>query len=197
MFRNSTRYFLSLLFICLLAPSLLAQRPGSGGNRPSGGIIDVQVRYADGRPAPRGIHIRLESAEGGAEAFQAFQMAGARVLLPRAAAAREVVPDALRAMGAQVDVVDAYRNVVPDGAAARASEVFGKSRRPDWVTFTSSSTVKNLLAVAGAEARKGVSIASIGPVTSKAAAAHGLNATAEASEASADGLIAAILESLQ
>jgi tetratricopeptide (TPR) repeat protein len=68
MFRTSSRYFLSLSFFSLLAPSLLAQRPGSGSNRPSGGVIDVQVRYADGRPAPRGIHIRLESAEGGAEA---------------------------------------------------------------------------------------------------------------------------------
>ncbi len=39
-----------------------------GGARPSGGIISVQVRYADGRPGPRGIHVRLEAAEGGAEA---------------------------------------------------------------------------------------------------------------------------------
>lgn len=65
---SSRRYFLSLFLLCLLGPSLHAQRPGTGGNRPGGGIIDVQVRYADGRPAPRGIHIRLEAAEGGAEA---------------------------------------------------------------------------------------------------------------------------------
>ena len=68
MFRTSSRFFLSLLLFCLLCPSLLAQRPGMGGTRSPGGIIDVQVRYADGRPAPRGIHVRLESAEGGAEA---------------------------------------------------------------------------------------------------------------------------------
>ena len=54
-------------------------------------------------------------------------MAGARVLLPRAAEAREVVPDSLRAMGARVDVVDAYQNVVPDDAKERAAEVFGKT----------------------------------------------------------------------
>jgi len=65
--RTSSRLFLPLLLFCLLASSLPAQRPG-GGNRASGGIIDVQVRYADGRPGPRGIHVRLESAEGGAEA---------------------------------------------------------------------------------------------------------------------------------
>jgi tetratricopeptide (TPR) repeat protein len=68
MFRTSSRFFLSLLFFCLLCSCLQAQRPGMGGTRSPGGIIDVQVRYADGRPAPRGIHVRLESAEGGAEA---------------------------------------------------------------------------------------------------------------------------------
>jgi Flp pilus assembly protein TadD len=68
MFRTSPRFFLSLLVFCLLASSLQAQKPTIGGGRPSGGIIDVQVRYADGRPGPRGIHVRLESAEGGAEA---------------------------------------------------------------------------------------------------------------------------------
>ena len=65
MFRTSTRLSISLLLFCLFAPCLPAQKPGG---RSSGGIIDVQVRYADGRPAPRGIHIRLEAAEGGAEA---------------------------------------------------------------------------------------------------------------------------------
>ncbi len=66
MFRISTRLSLSLLLFCLFASCLPAQRPSGG--RGTGGIIDVQVRYADGRPAPRDIHVRLESAEGGAEA---------------------------------------------------------------------------------------------------------------------------------
>jgi tetratricopeptide (TPR) repeat protein len=66
MFRTSIRLFLSLLLFFLWTCSLPAQAPG--GSRRSGGIIDVQVRYADGRPAPRGIHVRLEAAEGGAEA---------------------------------------------------------------------------------------------------------------------------------
>jgi predicted Zn-dependent protease len=65
MHHPSSRLFLSLLVFCLMASSLCAQRPSNHG---SGGIIDVRVRYADGRPAPRGIHVRLESAEGGAEA---------------------------------------------------------------------------------------------------------------------------------
>ncbi len=66
MFRISIRLSLSLLLCCLFASSLTAQRPSGG--RGTGGIIDVQVRYADGKPAPRGIHVRLEAAEGGAEA---------------------------------------------------------------------------------------------------------------------------------
>jgi tetratricopeptide (TPR) repeat protein len=70
MSRASCRLFFPLLLFCLLASSLRAQRPGAGGTRSPGGIIDVQVRYADGKPAPRGIHVRLESAEGGAEADQ-------------------------------------------------------------------------------------------------------------------------------
>jgi uroporphyrinogen III methyltransferase/synthase len=117
------------------------------------------------------------------------------VLLPRAAEAREVVPESLRAMGARVDVVDAYKNVIPDHAAERAAEVFGKARRPDWITFTSSSTVKNLLAVTGPVVLADVCIASIGRVTSKTVAMHGLTVTREAQTASVDGLIKAIVGS--
>lgn len=65
MFRTSSRLCFFLILCCLLASSLQAQAPN--GTRFQGGIIDVQVRYADGRPGPRGIHVRLESAEGGPE----------------------------------------------------------------------------------------------------------------------------------
>ncbi len=69
MFRTLSRIIISCSACLLLACSLYAQRPPSqsmGG----GGVIDVRVRYADGRPGPRGIHVRLEHAEGGAEADQ-------------------------------------------------------------------------------------------------------------------------------
>jgi len=115
------------------------------------------------------------------------------VLLPRAAVARDVVPVELGKRGAMVDVVEAYRTVVPDDAAGRATEVFGGKRRPDWVTFTSSSTVKNFIAVAGREALQGVRVASIGPVTSETARAHGLEVTIEADPFTIDGLVAAIV----
>ena len=58
--------FLSFLLFLLCVPSAYAQRAGAG--RVVGGTIDVQVRFADGKPGPRGIHVRLEAAEGGAEA---------------------------------------------------------------------------------------------------------------------------------
>ena len=65
MLRSSSRILFFGLCCLLLAHSLRAQRPSGTG---TGGIINVRVRYADGRPGPRGIHVRLESAEGGAEA---------------------------------------------------------------------------------------------------------------------------------
>ena len=154
------------------------------------------------RAAVEALHLKVDLipsdalAEGVVTAFRQLSMKGTKVLIPRAAAAREVVPDALRAMGAKVDIVDAYRNVIPENATERACEIFGKARKPDWVTFTSSSTVKNLLAVAGAAAVNDVRIASIGRVTSKTAEAHGLTVDAEAKVASVDGLVDAILSRL-
>jgi len=63
-FRPSSRIFLSCLTFLFFVVSLRAQRPSGTG---TGGTINVRVRYGDGRPGPRGIHVRLESAEGGAE----------------------------------------------------------------------------------------------------------------------------------
>jgi len=132
-------------------------------------------------------------AESLVAALGSFDLRGKRVLLPRAAVARDVVPVELEKRGAMVDVVEAYRTVVPDNAAARAREVFGGKRRPDWITFTSSSTVKNFIGVAGREALEGVRVASIGPVTSETARAHGLEVAVEADPFTMDGLVAAIV----
>jgi uroporphyrinogen III methyltransferase/synthase len=80
--------------------------------------------------------------------------------------------------------------VVPEGANERAREVF--STKPDWVLFTSSSTVANFVEAAGAEVLAGVKVASIGPVTSETARSLGVEVTAEASPYTIDGLIAAV-----
>jgi uroporphyrinogen III methyltransferase/synthase len=147
------------------------------------------------REALEAMHLRVDLvpaqavAEGIVEAFQSFDMKGKRVLLPRAQAAREVVPDALTRMGATVDAIDAYRNRIPETAAARVHEIFSGPRKPDWITFTSSSTVKNLLAVAGREVLDGVRIASIGGVTTRTAEMHGLHVDVEAGEANMQSLV--------
>jgi uroporphyrinogen III methyltransferase/synthase len=133
------------------------------------------------------------TSEGVAAAFSKFPMGGARVLLPRAAAAREVIPDALGSMGAHVDVADAYRNIVPANAANRIEEYKRSERRAQWITFTSGSTVNNWLKLAGPESLEGLRIASIGPATSDVIRRHGLGVDAEANPHTVTGLINAIL----
>ncbi len=132
-------------------------------------------------------------AEGLLEAFRPFDLTGARVLLPRAAVARDVVPAELARRGAHVDVVEAYRTAVPDGAAEAAAAIFHAERKPDWIAFTSSSTVRNFAAAAGPGALAGVKVASIGPITSATARELGIEVTSEASVYTIDGLVEAIL----
>jgi len=132
-------------------------------------------------------------AESLVKAFAAEPLQGKRVLLPRAAVARDLIPAELAKLGAQIDVVEAYRNVVPPEAAERAREIFAAEKRPDWITFTSSSTVKNLVSIAGAGSLKGVRIASIGPVTSETARSLGLAVDAEAKQFTIEGLVEALL----
>ena len=150
------------------------------------------------RRAVEQLHLKVDMmpqeyvAESLVAAFNGIDLSGARVLLPRAAVARDVVPIELSRRGASVDVVEAYRTVMPDDARSRAKHIFSGAARPDWITFTSSSTVRNFLTVAGPEALGGVRIASIGPVTSDTARAHGLEVTVEARPFTVEGLVAAI-----
>ena len=155
------------------------------------------------RKAIEELHLKVDVmpeeyvAEALVKAFTEQNLAAKKVLLPRAAVARDVIPQELAKLGAQVDVVEAYRNVVPLNAPERAREIFNAGKKPNWITFTSSSTVKNLLAIAGREALEGVRIASIGPVTSSTLCAHGLNVDAEAKQFTLDGVIEAILTAHQ
>ena len=129
----------------------------------------------------------------------ADRVGGQRVLLVRAAVARDVVPDALAAAGARVTTVDAYRTVVPADAAGRARAVFSDEPLPDAVVFTSGSTVTHLLDVlrdAGLAFPREVACVSIGPVTSTALRDAGLVVAAEAEMASLDGLVDACMRFL-
>lgn len=130
-------------------------------------------------------------AESLVRAFSSYELGGKRMLLARAETARELLPDELRRLGASVDIAPAYRTVMPEDAAERARVVF--QTKPDWVLLTSSSIVRNLLAVAGRNALEGVKLASIGPVTSAAARQLGLAVAVEAQPYTIDGLVEAIL----
>src|ERR1039458_10591478 len=77
-------------------------------------------------------------AEGMLEAFADHDLVEKRILLPRAAVARDLVPAELARRGARVDVVEAYRTVPPEQLAGQAREIFGAARKPDAITFTSS-----------------------------------------------------------
>jgi uroporphyrinogen III methyltransferase/synthase len=119
---------------------------------------------------------------------------GRHVLLPRAADARDVLPDGLRALGAHVDVVPIYRTVVDGEGAAR---VAARLRAGDihLVTLSSSSTARFFVDAVGAEAARAAPVASIGPVTSAAARALGLRVTIESEESTIPALVGAIVAS--
>jgi uroporphyrinogen-III synthase len=123
---------------------------------------------------------------------------GKRVLLVRAKVARDVIPRELRKAGAHVDVVEAYETVVPQSSRRKLQNALrNESKRPHVVTFTSSSTVKNFIALVGKRANlKGIQMASIGPVTSATLRELGLTVDIAAREFTIPGLITAISKSV-
>lgn len=129
---------------------------------------------------------------------------GKRVLLVRAKVARDVIPRELRSAGAAVDVVEAYETVTPKASQKRLRAVLdGKPGKPDAITFTSSSTVKNFVGLLGLRSarvalkkERGVHSASIGPVTSATLREFGLAVDIEAREYTTPGLVTAIVREL-
>jgi uroporphyrinogen-III synthase len=146
--------------------------------------------------AVEALHIKVDRmpkeyvAESLLEALASDDLTGKRVLLPRAAVARDLVPVELTRRGAAVDVVEAYRTVIPDNASVRAREIL--ARKPHWITFTSSSTVKNFMQIAGRDALAGVKIASIGPITSATARELGLTVDVEADPHTVPGMVSVL-----
>ena len=117
-------------------------------------------------------------AEAIVEALSRFPLQGKRVLLPRAAVAREILPHALTQLGAEVDVVEAYRTASPHTSVGADLRRLIERREIAVVTFTSASTVTNFVALLGEEALphllQGVVVACIGPITADAARTYGL-----------------------
>ena len=129
-------------------------------------------------------------AEGLIEALGEVEVEGSRVLVARAADARDVLPEYFEQRGAEVDVVSLYETVrePPDAEAVEAAQ------GADYVTFTSSSTVTNLVEALGDRFPSAARIVSIGPVTSDTAKAAGLEVDVEAEQHDIDGLVKALLE---
>ncbi|MGD0894092.1 MAG: uroporphyrinogen-III synthase [Terracidiphilus sp.] len=128
----------------------------------------------------------------------AGQAAEKRILLARAAIARDVIPDALRAAGATVDVVDAYQNGMPEPAPRLLRDAVAKGL--DAATFTSSSSVTHLAEAAEAAGVQwplaGVAAVSIGPITSKTLRELGWEPAFEANPSDIPGLINAVSQLL-
>ncbi|HSD50251.1 MAG TPA: uroporphyrinogen-III C-methyltransferase [Candidatus Methylomirabilis sp.] len=132
--------------------------------------VGVQADLVPTEFKAEGLVEAIGAATGGAG------IRGTRVLLARAAEAREVLPEELTRRGARVDVVPAYRTIrsAPEAEPVRAMLRDGNIHA---VTFTSSSTVTHFLQLVGKDARdllRGIVVASIGPITAETAARHGI-----------------------
>ena len=132
------------------------------------------------------------------EELAAYDWTGVPVLLPAADIGRNELADGLSRLGANIERVTAYRTVTPPDAAQRARDAFANGI--DIVTFTSSSTVRNLLALLeedGGKSREvlnGSLVACIGPVTAGTARELGLRVDIEAVEHTVDGLADALTQ---
>ena len=138
-------------------------------------------------------------AEAFVELFKKQGVKGAKILIPRAVRAREILPDQLRKMGADVDVVHAYRTINPDHNAALVKEMLQKTSI-DMVTFTSSSTVTNFVKMFEGQGdtfqewMAQVAVACIGPITAKTAQENGLCVDLVSSEYTIEALRQAIVD---
>lgn len=135
-------------------------------------------------------------AEGIIEALTGRIERGMSVLIPRALVARDILPEKLREMGATVDVVPVYRTLIGDtDGNSLAEKLSGGSI--DLVTFTSSSTVTNLLDLLGpqgAELIKNAKVACIGPITASTCLENCINPDVIAGEYTIKGMVQAIVK---
>jgi uroporphyrinogen-III synthase len=152
-----------------------------------------------------GLNVTLTPKEYVAESLIAAigdQARNARVLLARAETARDVIPQALIQIGAHMDVVDAYRTVIPEASIAHIAEIFAPGQiSPDAATFTSSSTVTNFFRLLNAAAvhqpPQAMRAISIGPITSQTLRDHSWEPAAEADPHDISGLVAATVHALR
>ncbi len=186
--------------VCLTSPNgvrLLLERLRRGGQdaRAFGGPGAIRIAaIGPGTAAALAAHGLIADvvperfvAEGLVEALADVPVS--RALIARAADARDVLPDALRARGAEVDVIDLYETVAEPMSGRGRDAVAGA----DYVTFTSSSTVRFLYESLGGEVPEHARLVSIGPVTSDALRERGREPDVEADRHDIDGLVAALV----
>lgn len=183
--------------VCLTSPNgvaLLFERLGAAG-RDARALAGTTVA-AIGPGTARALREHGVLADVVPERFVAEGLVAAlaalpvrRALIARAREARDALPDALRARGAEVDVLPLYETVPEELGAEERESALGA----DYVTFTSSSTVRFFLDAVGELGEEGPRLVSIGPVTSTTLRERGLEPHVEASEHDVDGLVAALL----
>jgi uroporphyrinogen III methyltransferase/synthase len=122
-------------------------------------------------------------------------VAGARVLYVTAEGAREVLPEGLREIGAEVEVIPAYQSISDGVGADRLARAI-EAGKVDLVTFTSGSSVRGYVDAVGPDLAARVPGASIGPQTSEALRTAGVEVRCEAQESTIDGLVSAIVRGL-
>jgi uroporphyrinogen III methyltransferase/synthase len=147
-----------------------------------------------------GLHVDFMPSEHVAEAIVEEldeNWEGKRVLCARAAEGRDVIPDGLKRLGAEVDVISVYRNVRPESSAGEFRKILGPGGA-DAITFTSGSTVKNFAELfAEGEAVKVLgetAVACIGPITSAAAREQGMTVDVEPKDYTIPALTGALEE---
>ncbi|HWW67174.1 MAG TPA: uroporphyrinogen-III C-methyltransferase [Solirubrobacterales bacterium] len=185
--------------VCLTSPNgvrLLFEALAAAGldTRALAGAMAAAIGPGTARAlAERGIAADVVPERFVAEALVAalseVEVKGRRVLVARAAEARDVLPDALRERGAEVDVVALYETVREDPQP----EAIEAAQDADYVTLTSSSTVRNLVEALGDRFPRDARIVSIGPITGKTARDAGLEVHVEAERHDIEGLVEALL----
>ncbi len=186
----------SLALVCFTSPNgvELFFDALDGDARALAGVTVAAIGPGTARElAARGIRADVVPERSVAESLvkelESVEVAGKRVLVARAAEARDVLPDALRERGADVEVLALYETVAePLDDAQR--EALGRATH---ITFTSSSTVRFFLDAHGGPL-DGARVVSIGPVTSETARELGLEVHVEAERHDIDGLVDALLE---
>jgi uroporphyrinogen III methyltransferase / synthase len=157
-------------------------------------LVGAKIDLIAANSTAEGLMQELLDRLGGSDA-----VGGLRFLLPRARLAREVLPDELTKLGAQVDVVETYQNVMPE---TDSQSILGllQNEGIDVITFTSSSTVHNFAALIGkahlSELLQNSLIACIGPVTRASAEEYHLQNMIQPNRSTTEALVEAIVQAI-